>query len=88
MVLLVLFGRNYVVIFILVSFFLLVYSTLYSEILTTLTKNPPINRITNRLAFKIKHAYKLELQTLESMELLDSTKKIMEKAKNMPNFLK
>ena len=52
----------------------------------TLTKIPPIhvyiNRINNRLVFKIKDAYKLELQTLETMKLFGSTKKIIDKTKN------
>ena len=38
----------------------------------TLTTIPPIhvyiNRINNRLVFKIKHGYKLELQTPETMQ--------------------
>ena len=52
----------------------------------TLTKIPPIhiyiNRINNRLVFKIKDAYKLELQTPETMKLFVSTKKIIDKTKN------
>ena len=52
----------------------------------TLTKIPPIhvyiNRINNRLVFKIKDAYKLELQTPETMKLFGSTKKIIDKTKN------
>ena len=35
-----------------------------------------INRIHNRLAFKIKDGYKLEIQTPETMKLFGSTKKI------------
>ena len=45
----------------------------------TLTTIPPIhvliNRINNRLVLKTKDGYKLELQTPETMELFDSTKK-------------
>ena len=45
----------------------------------TLTENPPIqtypNKIKNRIAFKIKTCYKLELLTPETMRLLGSTKK-------------
>ena len=44
----------------------------------TLTAIPPIhvyiNRINNRLVFKIKDGYKLELQMLETMKLFGSTK--------------
>ena len=42
----------------------------------TLTENPPIqiypNKIKNRIAFKIKTGYKLELLTPETMKLLGS----------------
>ena len=33
-----------------------------------------INRINNRLVFRIKDGYELELQTLETMKLFGSTK--------------
>ena len=52
----------------------------------TLTKVYPIhvyiNRIKNRLVFKIKDGYKLELQTPETMKLFGSTKKLIDKTKN------
>ena len=52
----------------------------------TLTKNPPIhvyiNVINNRLVFKKKDGYKLELQTPEAMKLFGSTKKVIGKTKN------
>ena len=55
----------------------------------TLTTIPPIhvyiNRINNRLVFKIKDGYKLELQTTETMKLFGSTKKIIAKTKNGEN---
>ena len=38
--------------------------------------NVYINRISNRLVFKIKDGYKLELQMPETMKLFGSTKKI------------
>ena len=45
----------------------------------TLTENPPVqiypNKIKNRIVFKIKTDYKLELLTPETMKLLGSTKK-------------
>ena len=41
-----------------------------------------INRINNRLEFKIKDEYKLELQAPETMKLLGNTKKIIDKTKN------
>ena len=55
----------------------------YIEFITkkheTLTAIPPIhvyiNRINNRLVFKIKDGYKLELQTPETIKLFGSTKK-------------
>ena len=44
----------------------------------TLTIIPPlnvsINSVNNRLVFKIKDGYKLELQTPETMKLFGSTK--------------
>ena len=40
-----------------------------------------INRINNRLVFKIKEGYKLELQTPKTIKLLGSTKKIIDKTK-------
>ena len=52
----------------------------------TLTKNPLIdiypNKIKNRIVFKIKTGYKLELLTPETMKLLGSTKKVVDKNKN------
>ena len=51
----------------------------------TLTENPPVqiytNRIKNRIVFKIKIGYKLELRSLETMKLLGSTKKELRKIK-------
>ena len=56
----------------------------------TLTKISPlyvyINRINNRLLFKIKDGYKLELQTSETMKLFGSTKKIIDKAKTEKKY--
>ena len=55
----------------------------------TLTTFPPIhvyiNRINNRLVFKMKDGYKLELQTPETMKLFGSTKKLIDKTKNEEN---
>ena len=52
----------------------------------TLTTIPPIhvyiNKINNRLVFKIKDGYKLELQTPETIKSFGSTKKLIEKTKN------
>ena len=49
--------------------------------LKKLTTIPPIyfyiNRINNRLAFKIKGGYKLEFQTPETMKLFDRTKNLI-----------
>ena len=45
----------------------------------TLTENPPVqiypNKIKNRILFKIKTGYKLELLTRETLRLLGGTKK-------------
>ena len=55
----------------------------------TLTENPSIqiypNKIKNRIIFKIKNGYKLELLTPETMKLLGSTKKVVGKDKNGEN---
>ena len=57
----------------------------------TLAENPPIqiypNKIKNRIVFKIKTGYKLELLSPETMKLLESTKKMLIKVKNK-NLLK
>ena len=58
----------------------------------TLTQNPQIqiylNKIKNRIVFKIKTGYKLELLTPETMKLLESTKKVVDKDKNGENIPK
>ena len=55
----------------------------------TLTAVPPIHayvdRINNRLVFKIKDGYKLELKMLELMKLFGSTKTLIDKAKHGEN---
>ena len=52
----------------------------------TLTENPPVqiypNKIKNRIVFKIKTGYKLELLTPEIMRLLGSAKKYVDKDKD------
>ena len=57
-----------------------------------MTKNPPIkiypNKIKNRIVFKIKTGYKLELLTHETMKLLGSTKKDVNSDKNSENVPK
>ena len=51
----------------------------------TLTENPPVqiypNKTKNRIVFKIKAGYKLELLTPETMKLLRSTNKKLTKIK-------
>ena len=58
----------------------------------TLTENPSIqiylNKIKNRIVFKIKTGYKLELLTLETIKLSGSTKKVVDKNKNGENVPK
>ena len=55
----------------------------------TLTENPPVqiyvNNIKNRIVFKIKTGYKLKLLTPETMKLLGSTKKDVDKDKDGEN---
>ena len=48
-----------------------------------------VNKIENRVTFKIKTGYYLELSTLETMKLLGSTKIMItknENGKNMPQL--
>ena len=58
----------------------------------TLTENPPIqiypNKIKNRIVFKIKTGYKLDLLTLETMKLSAITKKEADQDKNGENVPK
>ena len=58
----------------------------------TLTENPPIqiypNKIKNRIVFKIKTSYKLELLTPGTMKLLGRTKKDVDADKNSENVPK
>ena len=55
----------------------------------TLTTIPPIhvyiNRMKNRLVFKMKDGLKLELQMPEARKLFDSTKKLIDETKNGEN---
>ena len=57
-----------------------------------MTENPSIqmypNKIKNRIVFKIKTGYKLELLTPETMKLLGSTKKDVDSDKNSENVPK
>ena len=58
----------------------------------TLTENPSIqiypNKIKTGIVFKIKTGYKLELLTSETIKLLGSTKKIVDKNKSGENVTK
>ena len=58
----------------------------------TLNEDLPIeiypNKIKNRIVFKIKAGYKLELLTPEAMPLLGSTKKVVDKDENGENVPK
>ena len=58
----------------------------------TLTEDPPVeiypNKTKNRIVFKIKTGYKLELLTPETMKLLGSTKKDVDSDKNSENVPK
>ena len=57
-----------------------------------MTENLPVqiyaNKIKNRIVFKIKTGYKLELLTPETIKLLGSTKKDVDKDKNGENVPK
>ena len=60
--------------------------------LETIGENVPIliyaNTINNRIVFKIKTGYKLELLSKETMKLLGSTKDIIDSDKNSENVLR
>ena len=45
-----------------------------------------VNKIENRVTFKIKTGYYLELSTPETMKLLGSTKSKINKSKNAENM--
>ena len=55
----------------------------------TIAETPPIliyaNNITNRIVFKIKTGYKLELLSKETMKLIGSTKDTIDGDKNSEN---
>ena len=57
----------------------------------TLPTNHPIliyiNRVNNRLVFKIKDGYWLELQIAELMKSFGNTEELIEKIKNVVNVL-
>ena len=57
-----------------------------------MTENPTIqiyaNKIKNRIVFKIKTGYKLQSLSPETMKLLGSTKKVIDKNKNAENIPK
>ena len=52
----------------------------------TITDNPPVqiyvNKIKNRIVFKLKRSYKLELLSEETMQLLGSSKKDIDQNKD------
>ena len=58
----------------------------------TITNNHPVriyvNRIKNRIVFKIKKGYKLELLSKETMKLLESTKQVTDEENNSENVPK
>ena len=71
---------------------LLIYPMVFILLLIfKITENPSIqiypNKIKNRIVFKIKTGYKLEL-TPETMKLLGSTKKVVDSDKNSDNVPK
>ena len=62
------------------------YFEYFIKKLETIADNPPVqiyvNKIENRIVFKIKTYYKLELLTEETMPLLESSKKVIDKNNN------
>ena len=65
---------------------------LWSKKHETLTENPLVqtypNKFQNRIVFKIKTGYKLELLTPETMKLLGSGKKDVDRDKDSENLPK
>ena len=63
-----------------------------SYLISDITENPPIqiypNKIKSIIIFIVKIGYKLELSSPETMKLLGSTKKDVDKDKNVPNVPK
>ena len=61
-------------------------------IIKTIANNPPVqiyvNRIKNRIVFKIKTSYKLELLFPDTMKLLGSTKNDVEQNRDGENVPK
>ena len=67
----------YQMVLILCQIFKIISSTSKNEILTTIPAiHVYINRINNRLVFKIKDEYKLQLQMPETAKLFGSTEKL------------
>ena len=68
------------------------YFKFISKKYETLVENPPIkiypNKIKNRIVFKIKTIYKLQLLSQETMKLLENTKKDVDKDKDGENVPK
>ena len=66
-----------------------IFLNLSSKKHETLTENPPVqiypNKIKNRIIFKIKTGYKLELLSPETTKLLGSTKKDVDQDKGGEN---
>ena len=61
----------------------------HETLLTNFPIHIYINRINNGLVFKIKDGFKLELQTLETMKVFVSTKKLVyktNKGENVPSL--
>ena len=82
---------NYQMILILCQIFKIILNISLKN-METLTKIPPvhvyINRVNNRLVFKIKDGYRPELQTPERKKLFNSTKILIGKTKHGENVVK
>ena len=80
---------NYQIVFTVCQIFKIASSTsLKSMKLTTI---PPIyvciNKSDNRLVFKMKYGYKIELQMTETMKLFGSTKKLIGKTRFLDSLI-
>ena len=69
------------------DYFEYILKTKHEEDIDKLSVQIYVNKIENRVTFKIKHGYSLELLTPEAMKLLGSTKNEIANDKNGENIL-
>ena len=80
---------NYQIILILCQIFKIIFNLpkkRHERLTDNLLIHICINRINNRLVFKIRDGYKLELQRPEMMKIFGSTKNLISKTRNDKNM--